>query len=105
MQNSQNNTHNSQQQPASAGFNLASFAEHAQRRTDRLVRAAYGVGGTHAWFRALPRAAQVAKVSEWVEEALMAAAARRAGLAAEWADEEFEVSTAEYLANPAGRCN
>ena len=52
------------------------------RRMDRLVKAAYGVGATHAWFRKLDRASQEAKVREWVEEALEAAEERRARSAA-----------------------
>lgn len=56
------------QQPA--GFNLRDFTAREQRRTQRLVRAAYGVGHTHPWFIALPRAEQESKVREWVENAL-----------------------------------
>lgn len=63
------------------GFNLTEFVARAQRRTGRLVRAAYGVGGTHAWFRAAPREHQVEKVREWVEEALQFAAERRCAVA------------------------
>ena len=59
-------------------FDLGAFVGREQRRMERLTRAAYGVGATHAWFRALPRSEQVQKVQEWVEEALEAAAERRA---------------------------
>ncbi|MEN9416388.1 MAG: hypothetical protein RI988_8 [Pseudomonadota bacterium] len=63
-----------------AGVEL--FAQREARRMDRLVKAAYGVGATHAWFRKLDRASQEAKVREWVEEALEAAEERRARSAA-----------------------
>ncbi|MGM9428020.1 hypothetical protein [Hydrogenophaga sp. MI9] len=66
-------THDSQQPN---GFNLADFAAREQRRTQRLVRAAYGVGHTHPWFVALSRADQEKKVREWVDEALDARAER-----------------------------
>jgi tRNA A37 N6-isopentenylltransferase MiaA len=69
-------------------FNLTSFIamqRHAvdsnrtryERDIARLTRAAWGVGGTHAYFRALPRAQQEAKVSEWTLEALEHAQNRR----------------------------
>lgn len=48
--------HDNRQQPE--GFNLCDFAAREQRRTQRLVRGAYGVGHAHAWFVALPRAEQ-----------------------------------------------
>ena len=60
-----------------ARFDFAEFVAREQRRTLRLIRAAYGVGGTHAWFRAAPRALQVETVREWVEVALHNAAMRR----------------------------
>lgn len=60
-------THDTQQPK---GFNLGDFAVREQRRTQRLVRVAYGVGHTHPWFVALPRAEQEKKVMEWVENAL-----------------------------------
>ncbi len=50
--------------------------KHA-RDIRRLTMAAWGVGGTHADFRALPRAQQVAKVNEWVSEAMEHAEQRR----------------------------
>lgn len=51
-----------------------------QRDIERLVRAAWGVGVTHSWFRGLNRKAQETKVQEWVEEAREAAQERRARL-------------------------
>jgi hypothetical protein len=59
-----------------ARFDLGAFASREQRRMARLVRAAYGVGHTHTWFLALPRADQEAAVREWAEEALTARAVR-----------------------------
>jgi hypothetical protein len=59
-------------------FDIQEFTHREQRRVERLTRAAYGVGATHAWFRAAPRAVQVEKVREWVEEALNHAAERHA---------------------------
>lgn len=59
-----------------APFDLGAFAGREQRRMARLVRAAYGVGHTHSWFIALPRADQEATVREWAEEALTARAVR-----------------------------
>lgn len=59
---------NSRQQ--SEHFDLGPFASREQRRAERLVRAAYGVGHTHPWFVALPRTEQEKKVAEWVENAL-----------------------------------
>ncbi|MDL2336275.1 MAG: hypothetical protein QFE16_00390 [Pseudomonadota bacterium] len=59
-------------------FNLTDFVAREQRRTDRLVRAAYGVGQTKEWFRAAPRSEQIAKVSEWVDQCLDFAEERRA---------------------------
>ena len=59
-------------------FRIEQLIAKEQRRMERLVRAAYGVGATHRWFRILPRDAQIAKVQEWVEEALEAAEDRRA---------------------------
>ena len=74
---------NSRQQSATtAGFDVAQFLAREQRRTARMVRAAWGVGGTHAWFRSAPRVEQVAKVREWLEEAQQRADERRAGLVA-----------------------
>jgi hypothetical protein len=52
------------------GFNLGDFAGREQRRTQRLVRAAYGVGHTPPWFVAMPRHKQEAKVMEWVDNCL-----------------------------------
>ena len=48
------------------------------RDLERLRMAAWGVGGTHAWFRALPRAEQALSVQDWVDQALKHAAERRA---------------------------
>jgi hypothetical protein len=58
---------NSRQQ--SERFDLGAFTAREQRRTGRLLRAAYGVGHTHPWFVALPRAEQEKKVAEWVDSA------------------------------------
>lgn len=58
------------------------FADREQRRADRLLRAAWSVGGAQARFRALTRAEQVEKVRVWVEAAQQHAADRRAGIAA-----------------------
>ena len=66
------------QQSPTVGFNLEQFTEQSKRDTERLIRAAWGVGATHGWFRKSTRAAQVAKVQEWVEAALSDAAERRA---------------------------
>lgn len=65
-------------------FDLSTFAAQEQRRIERLVRAAYGVGGTHAWFRALPRNEQEVKVQEWVDEALHARLVRLGLAEADW---------------------
>jgi hypothetical protein len=59
-------------------FQCEQFAERECRRTSRLVRAAYSVGATHAWFRAAPRGKQVEKVREWVAECLAHSAERLA---------------------------
>lgn len=63
------------QQPGES-FALATFAAREQRRAQRLIRAAYGVGHTHPWFVKLSRAQQEWKVREWVEASLNARAAR-----------------------------
>lgn len=68
--------------PQKAAFNLTDFVTREQRRTDRLVRAAYGVGHTKEWFRAAPRSEQEGYVQVWIDEALDAAAERRARTAA-----------------------
>ncbi len=60
--------------PLSAGALLAK----EQRNVNRLIRAAYGVGATHRWFRKLPREAQESKVREWVNECIEARAERLA---------------------------
>ena len=70
-----------QQSTATAGFDMAQFLAREERRAARMVRAAWGVGGTHAWFRAAPRVEQVAKVREWLDEAQQRADERRTGLA------------------------
>ena len=80
-------TVNSSQRPGAqytGPFNLAAFTRREQRRTNRLVRAAYAVGHTHEWFIKLPGAEQGSKVSEWVEGALKARAIRLGQLAEEW---------------------
>lgn len=58
--------------------NLSAFIRSQQRDAERLAMAAWGVGATHPWFRALPRSEQVAKVQEWVSQAVDNAAERRA---------------------------
>jgi hypothetical protein len=40
-----------------------------KRRTQRLVRAAYGVGRTHSWFLDMDQVDQAIKVEEWVKNA------------------------------------
>lgn len=65
-----------------SAFNLHQFARREQRRADRLIRAAFGVGHTHTWFCVLTHAAQAAKVREWVEEAQQQAVERREGITA-----------------------
>ena len=75
-------TGNSRQQSATVGFDVAQFLARQERCAARMVRAAWGVGGTHAWFRAAPRGEQVAKVREWIEDAQQRADERRTGLVA-----------------------
>ncbi len=54
------------------------FWKFKPRDLDRLRMAAWGVGATHAWFRAQPRAAQALSVQDWVDQAMERAAERRA---------------------------
>ena len=55
---------------AGAGFDLGDFAAREQRRVERLVRAAYGVGHTQPEFLNMTRPAQEKMVRLWVDEAL-----------------------------------
>ena len=57
-------------------FNLADFAKGEQRRIDRLIRAAYGVGHTKPEFLKMTRAQQELMVLAWVDEALESRAIR-----------------------------
>ena len=57
-------------------FNLTDFVTREQRRTERLVRAAFGVGHTKEWFRTAPRSVQEEHVRVWVDEALAFASER-----------------------------
>jgi hypothetical protein len=59
-------------------FNFNSFIQRQQRDTSRLSRAAWNVGATHKWFKALPEDKQAERVLVWVEEALQHANDRRA---------------------------
>ena len=62
----------------SNSFNPSSFAVRQQRDIERLLRGAWGVGGTHEWFRQMQRPQQQGKVREWVHACLMHATERRA---------------------------
>jgi hypothetical protein len=76
----------------SGPFDMNGFSTREQRRTERLARAAYGVGHTHEWFVMLSREKQEATVQEWVEAALKARAIRLGHEADEW---EFPVGFLE----------
>lgn len=76
MQNS-NSTEFLASQQRCAASNMARY----QRDAARLTLAAWGVGGTHAYFRALPRAKQEAKVLEWTQAAMEDAEFRRSAMA------------------------
>jgi hypothetical protein len=62
-----------------ARFDLALYLEQEQRRVERAMKAARNVGEQHDWFVALPASERLAKVWEWVDEALEARAARLYG--------------------------
>lgn len=81
-------TFNSSQRPSpqySGPFDLNCFAAREQRRTERLVLAAYAVGHTHEWFVKLSKGKREAKVREWVDDALKARAVRLGNETYEWA--------------------
>jgi hypothetical protein len=56
----------------------SSSAQRHQRDASRLTKAAWSVGSTHQWFHALPCSEQITKVTEWVNQAHVHAAERRA---------------------------
>ena len=73
----------------SGPFVLTDFAAREHRRTERLVRAAYGVGHTLPCFVAMNRPAQEAKVQQWVNDALDSRAMRLGHIAEHYCMDEI----------------